>query len=127
MCTSVTLGMNQETLKVLITDTVFEMDANSFKMIVIQNIEETLNRNESEAWKKLLSIMTHEIMNSIAPISSLAETLQADIQCTIENPDPGKLDLEDINASLSSMKKGSEGLMKFAKTYRTLNKVTHVN
>lgn len=124
---SVTLNMNQETLKVLITDTVFEMDANSFKLIVIQNIEGTLNRNESEAWKKLLSVMTHEIMNSIAPISSLAETLQSEIQSTIENPSAEKLDLEDINAGLSSIKKRSEGLMKFAKTYRTLNKVTHVN
>ena len=125
--TSTKLEMNQETLKVLITDTVFEMDTNSFKLIVIQNIEETLNRNESEAWKKLLSVMTHEIMNSIAPISSLAETLQSDIQHTLENPATGELNLEDINDGLSSIKKRSEGLMKFAKTYRTLNKVTHVN
>jgi signal transduction histidine kinase len=125
--TSTTLEMNQEKLKVLITDTVFEMEANSFKLIVIQNIEDTLNRNESEAWKKLLSVMTHEIMNSIAPISSLAETLQLNIQNSIENPSSHKLELEDVNAGLSSIKKRSEGLMKFAKTYRTLNKVTHVN
>ena len=70
---SVLLEMKQESLKVLISDTVFEMEENSFKLIVLQNIEETLNQNESEAWKKLLSVMTHEIMNSIAPISSLAE------------------------------------------------------
>lgn len=125
--TSTTLEMNRETLKVLITDTVFEMESNSFKLIVIQNIEETLNRNESDAWKKLLSVMTHEIMNSIAPISSLAETLQADILNSIEHPTAEKLELEDVNAGLNSIKKRSEGLMKFAKTYRTLNKVTHVN
>lgn len=125
--TSATLEMNREKLKVLITDTVFEMEANSFKLIVIQNIEDTLNRNESEAWKKLLSVMTHEIMNSIAPISSLAETLQLNIQNSMDNPTSEKLELEDVNAGLSSIKKRSEGLMKFAKTYRTLNKVTHVN
>ena len=125
--TSTTLEMNQESLKVLITDTVFEMDSSSFKLIVIQNIEDTLNRNESEAWKKLLSVMTHEIMNSIAPISSLAETLQADIQNSIDHPSSEKLELEDVNDGLRSIKNRSEGLMKFAKTYRTLNKVTHVN
>lgn len=125
--TSVTLELRQETLKVLISDTVFEMEENSFKLIVLQNIEETLNRNESEAWKKLLSVMTHEIMNSIAPITSLAETLQKDIQKSLENPSTEVLELEDMNAGLSSIKKRSEGLMKFAKTYRSLNKVTHVN
>lgn len=124
---SVTLEMRQETLKVLISDTVFEMEEDSFKLIVLQNIEETLNRNESEAWKKLLSVMTHEIMNSIAPITSLAETLQTNIQNSLENPTTEKLELEDMNAGLSSIKKRSEGLMKFAKTYRSLNKVTHVN
>jgi len=124
---SVTLQMQQETLKVLISDTVFEMNEASFKLIVLQNIEETLNRNESEAWKKLLSVMTHEIMNSIAPITSLAETLQKNIQEAMEKFQPEALELEDINAGLNSIKKRSEGLMKFAKTYRSLNKVTHVN
>ena len=125
--TSVNLDLMQETIKVLISDTVFEMEDNSFKLIVVQNIEETLNRNESEAWKKLLSVMTHEIMNSIAPISSLAETLQTNIKECLKNPEPQKLEFEDINAGLNSIKKRSEGLMKFAKTYRSLNKVTHVN
>ncbi|RXJ51330.1 sensor histidine kinase [Gelidibacter gilvus] len=124
---SVTLEMQQETMKVLISDTVFEMEEHSFKLIVLQNIEETLNRNESEAWKKLLSVMTHEIMNSIAPITSLAETLQKNIQETIEQPQTAVLELEDIHAGLSSIKKRSEGLMKFAQTYRSLNKVTHVH
>ena len=124
---SVTLAMRQETLKVLISDTVFEMEEHSFKLIVLQNIEETLNRNESEAWKKLLSVMTHEIMNSIAPITSLAETLQTDIQKSLDNPSTEKLELDDMNAGLNSIKKRSQGLMKFAKTYRSLNKVTHVN
>jgi len=124
---SVTLEMRQETLKVLISDTVFEMEEHSFKLIVLQNIEETLNRNESEAWKKLLSVMTHEIMNSIAPITSLAETLQNNIQDSMAHPETDNLELEDVNAGLNSIKKRSEGLMKFAKTYRSLNKVTHVN
>ncbi|MEO8773062.1 MAG: HAMP domain-containing sensor histidine kinase [Gelidibacter sp.] len=124
---SVVLEMRQETLKVLISDTVFEMEEHSFKLIVLQNIDETLNRNESEAWKKLLSVMTHEIMNSIAPISSLAETLQKSIQESLDHSQPEKLELEDINAGLNSIKKRSEGLMKFAKTYRSLNKITHVN
>lgn len=125
--TSSTLEMRQETLKVLISDTVFDIENASFKLVVIQNIDETLNRNESEAWKKLLSVMTHEIMNSIAPISSLAETLQGHVKSQIETPQIPVLELEDLYAGISSIQKRSEGLMKFAKTYRSLHKVTQVN
>ena len=124
---SVNLEMKEETLKVLISDTVFELDEDSFKLIVVQNIEDTLNKNESEAWKKLLSVMTHEIMNSIAPITSLSETLQHEVQLKMDNEEHYNLSLEDLNAGISSIMKRSEGLMKFAKTYRTLNKVSQVN
>lgn len=123
---SVNLEMRDETLKVLISDTFFQLEDSSFKLIVLQNIEETLNKNESEAWKKLLSVMTHEIMNSIAPISSLSETLQNEVQMKLDDQHY-ELDLGDINDGISSIMKRSEGLMKFAKTYRTLNKVSQVN
>ena len=124
--TSISLEMNQEMMKLLITDTVFQVEENSFKLIVLQNIEETLNQNESEAWKKLLSVMTHEIMNSIAPISSLAETLQLHIKESIELPEVS-LEIDDVMSGITSIQKRSEGLLKFAQTYRSLNKVTHIN
>ena len=125
--TSTTLRMRQEDTKVLISDTVFEVEESSFKLVVIQNIEDTLNHNESEAWKKLLSVMTHEIMNSIAPISSLAETLETSLKESIEQPEITTTNPEDLLAGVSSIKRRSEGLMKFAQTYRSLNKVTHIN
>lgn len=125
--TSVTIPVKNEKLKVLISDTVFQIEQDSYKLIVLQNIDETLNQNESEAWKKLLSVMTHEIMNSIAPISSLADTLQSRVKLSSENPEEHILDMEDLDAGITSIKKRSEGLMKFAKTYRSLNKVTSLN
>ena len=121
------LEMRNETMKVLISDTIFQVDESAFKLIVMQNIEDTLNKNESESWKKLLSVMTHEIMNSIAPIASLSETLQTEVQLKLNNQDNYHLHLEDLDAGITSIKKRSEGLMKFAKTYRTLNKVSQVN
>lgn len=124
---SVTIPVKSDKLKVLISDTVFEIDQESYKLVVLQNIDETLDQNESEAWKKLLSVMTHEIMNSIAPISSLADTLQQQIKLSSENPSEFKIDMEDMEAGITSIKQRSEGLMKFAKTYRSLNKITHLN
>lgn len=121
------LDLHNETMKVLIRDTIFQVDDKAFKLIVMQNIEDTLNKNESEAWKKLLSVMTHEIMNSIAPIASLSETLHTELQQKLKDPENYQLDLEDVDQGITSIKRRSEGLMKFAKTYRTLNKVSQVN
>ncbi len=124
---SISIALQNESIKILISDTVFQVKEDTFKLIVIQNIDDTLNKNESESWKKLLSVMTHEIMNSIAPISSLADTLQKNVQLAIEHPEETRLELEDLNAGVKTIKNRSEGLLKFAKTYRSLNKVTHLN
>lgn len=124
---SITIAVQNEKIKVLISDTVFQVKEDSFKLIVLQNIDNTLNKNESEAWKKLLSVMTHEIMNSIAPISSLADTLQSNLQLSLDSPKTHQLELEDLNSGIKTIKNRSEGLLKFAKTYRSLSKVTHLN
>ncbi len=124
---SMSIALQDERIKILISDTVFQVDDDAFKLIVIQNIDDTLNKNESESWKKLLSVMTHEIMNSITPISSLADTLQSSITHAVANPENQPLELNDLNAGIGTIKKRSEGLLKFAKTYRSLSKVTKLN
>lgn len=124
---SIAIAVQNEKIKVLISDTIFQVKDDAFKLIVLQNIDDTLNKNESEAWKKLLSVMTHEIMNSIAPISSLADTLQSHVELTLNNPDKHIIELEDLNSGIRTIKNRSEGLLKFAKTYRSLSKVTHLN
>jgi len=117
---------NQKT-KILISNSLFRVESEEFKLIVLQNIENTLNQNQSEAWNKLLRVMTHEIMNSIAPISSLAETLQTKIRWSIENPIKNQVDTNELYLGIESIRKRSEGLMKFANTYRGLNKITNLN
>lgn len=123
---STTINLKNESIKVLISDTIFTVKEDAFKLIVIQNIDDTLNKNESESWKKLLSVMTHEIMNSIAPISSLADTLQRNVEYYMNHPQES-IGLSDLNSGIQTIKKRSEGLFQFAKTYRSLNKVTQLN
>jgi nitrogen fixation/metabolism regulation signal transduction histidine kinase len=124
---NISITIDNEKIKILISSTIFLIEKVSFKLIVLQNIDDTINRTESEAWKKLLSVMTHEIMNSIAPISSLAETLQSKIQQSMSDPEKYQLEMTDLDTGIESIKKRSEGLLKFAKTYRSLNKVTKLN
>ena len=95
--------------------------------MAFQNVNEALDETESKAWQKLLSVLTHEIMNSVAPISSLAETLKHRLQQSVSvlNNDSGAVD--DLEIGIETIKRRSEGLLKFAETYRNLNKITNPN
>jgi signal transduction histidine kinase len=123
----VTLNRDKNSFKTLLSATAFQTDGLVYKLIAFQNVNEALDENESQAWKKLLSVMTHEIMNSVAPISSLADTLKNRIkQASEENKDQAN-SMEDIELGISTIKRRSEGLLKFAETYRNLNKVVQPN
>ncbi|WP_241147975.1 sensor histidine kinase [Lacinutrix jangbogonensis] len=124
---TITIDTEKNKAKLLISTAHFKMNNEEFKLIVLQNIDNTLNQNQSEAWNKLLHIMTHEIMNSITPISSLAETLQAEIKLNIEDSKKYPIDTNDLYLSVNSIQKRSEGLMNFSKSYRGLNKITTIN
>ncbi len=116
--TVVTINRDNRQLKILLVATLFQVDDKTNKLIAFQNIHEALDENEALAWQKLLSVMTHEIMNSVAPISSLADTLKKRINFG---------EKEDLELGLETIKKRSEGLLKFAESYRNLNKVTKPN
>jgi two-component system nitrogen regulation sensor histidine kinase NtrY len=112
--------------KVLLSATVFKNENKTYKLIAFQNINEALDEGESKAWQKLLSVMTHEIMNSVAPISSLAETLKNRITDSVIHPENYKEALADIETGIVTIKKRSEGLLKFTETYRNLSKINKV-
>jgi two-component system, NtrC family, nitrogen regulation sensor histidine kinase NtrY len=97
------------------------------KLIALQDINSEIEQKEIEAWHKLIRILTHEIMNSVTPISSLTETIQGMLQ---DKNDKQKsirdLDAEaiaDIRFSLNTIHKRTEGLMQFVENYRNLTKV----
>src|SRR5438034_1185361 len=122
-----TVHLDKTSYKVLLSATAFQTDGKKYKLVAFQNVNEALDETESKAWQKLLSVMTHEIMNSVAPISSLAETLKHRLQQTVTsfNDDAGSLD--DLEIGIDTIKRRSEGLLKFAETYRNLNKITTLN
>lgn len=118
---------NNTIYKTLLSATTFHNEQRKYKLIAFQNISEALDETESLAWQRLLSVMTHEIMNSVAPISSLAETLKHSIQESMRNPENSKDALGDIETGISTIKKRSEGLLKFTETYRHMSKITKAN
>jgi signal transduction histidine kinase len=115
------------TLKLLLSATVFISEEKTNKIIAFQKVNQAIDETEADAWKKLLSVMTHEIMNSIAPISSLADTLKGNIANAPEALRKTYTDLDDIEIGLETIKRRSEGLLRFAEVYRNLNKITQLN
>jgi len=113
--------------KVLLSATAFANENRTYKLIAFQNIDEALDETESNAWQRLLSVMTHEIMNSVAPISSLAETLTASIHESLQQPEQSKETLSDIETGINTIKKRSESLLRFTETYRNLSKINKAN
>jgi two-component system, NtrC family, nitrogen regulation sensor histidine kinase NtrY len=109
--------------KLLISATAFQTDGKKYKLIAFQNINEALDETESKAWQKLLSVLTHEIMNSVAPISSLADTLKNRLQSAVHDLSNKDGSVDDLELGIETIKKRSEGLLKFAETYRNLNKI----
>jgi len=114
--------------KILLSATAFQTEQRIYKLIAFQNVSEALDETEAEAWKKLLSVMTHEIMNSVAPISSLAETLKRQLDKSREETAVERQNsFEDLVLGVETIQRRSEGLLKFAQTYRNLNKITTLN
>lgn len=82
------------------------------RIIVFNDISSDIAENEQESWSKLIRVLTHEIMNTVTPISSLSETL---------------LNFEDVSEEvrngLTTISESSKGLIKFVDSYRNLTRV----
>jgi len=109
-------------VRLLIQTTEFTTKEGVFRMVAYQNITEAMDKMETEAWNKLLRVLTHEIMNSIAPITSLADTLYSKLESLEDQGEIG-----DVKLGVSTIKNRSEGLLRFARSYRSISEVDQLN
>ncbi len=95
------------------------------KLISMSNIQSELEEKEMEAWQNLVRVLTHEIMNSVTPISSLAGTVEDELQQRLQQAsfELTKEDLEDMHLSLQTISRRSAGLIRFVKEFRNLTQV----
>jgi two-component system nitrogen regulation sensor histidine kinase NtrY len=108
-------------LQLLLHAAEFKQRGRDLTLVSIQDIRSELEEREIEAWQMLIRVLTHEIMNSMTPISSLATTVQDLIGANCGDAEPESLG--DIRQGLQTIQKRSEGLLRFVDGYRNLARV----
>lgn len=89
----------------------------NYTIISFQNIKDEIEQKETEAWNRLIGVISHEILNSITPISSLSDTINSMVSDK-ENLDVSEM--EDLKTALQTIKRRSAGLLDFVKDYRLI-------
>ena|SRR6218665_712234 len=97
----------------------FSINGNRHKLISLTNIESELDLTELQAWEKLIHVLTHEIMNSMTPISSLSSLLRIKAAGLL-GKEAGNDTVSDIAEGLQVIEKRSYGLTNFVNSYKTL-------
>jgi two-component system nitrogen regulation sensor histidine kinase NtrY len=120
-------------LQLAIYATEFKIHNKLIILATIKNIQNVLEEQETEAWQKLIRVLTHEIMNSITPIASLSSTLDimlkeiSDRKTESGTPKINMATAEEIQQALQTINKRSTGLLHFVNTYRNLTRIPKPN
>ena len=119
------LKIGDDTVQLSVFAIELTLRGEEIKLISMSNIQSELEEKEMEAWQNLVRVLTHEIMNSVTPISSLAVTVEEELQKQLKAPNPEikKDELEDMHLSLQTISRRSEGLIRFVKEFRSLTQV----
>ncbi len=111
--------------------TIYKLGEEQYQLLALQDIKTELQAKELEAWQNLTKVLRHEIMNSIAPISSLTSTLQEVIKEDINRSDEvntiSQESLEDLEEGLSTISGRSDGLINFINAYRDYTNLPEPN
>ncbi|MFH6959406.1 sensor histidine kinase [Flavobacterium aquidurense] len=92
---------------------IFELD---YFIVLLDSIQNVVEKKEKEAWVNLMKVISHELLNSITPIRSICQNLQD----LVEQDSLSDEDLEDVKNSVETMLRRSDHLQKFVEGYRKL-------
>lgn len=98
----------------------------SRRLVSLQDIQSELNITQAEAWQDLVRVLTHEIMNSITPVTSLAATASEVVDDVVRKVGPGSdisEDLADLRDAVHTVARRSDSLMQFVHSYRQITRL----
>jgi len=111
--------------------TEFRLRQQKYTMVSVQNIQSELEEKEMEAWQNLIRVLTHEIMNSVTPIASLASTANDLLMQIPEDREDSKKTpltaIDDVSSAVQTIERRSQGLLRFVDSYRKLTRLPKPN
>jgi nitrogen fixation/metabolism regulation signal transduction histidine kinase len=102
------------------------MQNREVKIVTLQDIKSELDIHEMDSWQKLIRILNHEIMNSVAPITSLSSTLSGFYKSGEDQTSPDKITpriISDTIRGLNIIEDHGKGLIHFVESYRSLTQL----
>jgi two-component system nitrogen regulation sensor histidine kinase NtrY len=117
---------------ILLRATELKFESNVIKLVSFQDITNELDKKELDSWQRLIRVLTHEIMNSISPITSLTTVISGYFKKKDdENPVPlEKIDRQIVSKTLSGLntiEETGKGLLDFVDKYRSLTSLPKPN
>lgn len=112
---TVSIVINNESESFFLKTSVTKTNNSEYLILSIETIQQLIDKKEKEAWYKLMNVMSHEIINTITPISSLAENLDS-----LLHEKNNKNSFEELSEGLQIIKRRSTDLTSFVDTYRKL-------
>lgn len=113
----VRVAREDRTLELVVYASRFQLGGQGQTLASLQDIRQELEEKEMAAWQQLTRVLTHEIMNSMAPIQSLAETTRGLLAS------PNGVDLETADQALETIGRRASGLVSFVESYRSLSRL----
>jgi nitrogen fixation/metabolism regulation signal transduction histidine kinase len=102
--------------------TKFITSRENLQLITIQDIKNEMETKELESWIKLIRVLTHEIMNSVAPITSLSQTIMGYYK-NLDGELPSEKIITNTMKGLEVINERGAGLISFVETYRKLTRL----
>ena len=111
----------EETVQLALSGMEFIIQGRKLLIAGMKNIHSALDSRETEAWQKLIRVLTHEIMNSITPIISLTELLTKHAD-SLEGDEETKMEIRQM---LQTIGRRGNGLVRFMNSYREVSHLPH--
>lgn len=120
----ITLRKGNDAIQIITRCSVINLKDEDIKLITLQDIRGELERKELDSWVKLIRVLSHEIMNSLAPVTSIAQSLNSIWKEKLEiQPNCSDDAIESTMKGLEVIGERGEGLIRFVQSYRMLTKV----
>lgn len=109
-------------VQLLISATELIVRGENITLLVLNDIENEMDEKEIESWIRLIRVLSHEIMNSIAPITSLSDTLLTLHRKSDFPEDSPELKQNTMNG-LQVISETGKGLISFVESYRKFTRI----